>query len=262
MKFKHKKLLISGTAVAAVGVLGAGALLQSVLSVQASSEMMPGIETIVSENTEDDPFRILELVDSSENAEIGYYISGQEPSLKLYQYQYTDADGNTQTVHFSTIKDALSKLPEKYRTEFVMNVRLNDSGQIDESISTGIKKIKDVTGVTGDDASQYPLSGSDYQEKYFLSDGDDASDWTKVDLTDLDGNSRTDTVTVNGSYVENTAGTGDYTKGDQEYYPIRKDVEADNKQSEKFRENIQSFEESTGSDAPVSYTHLTLPTNQ
>ena len=253
MKFKHKKLFISGTAVAAAGALGVGALLQSVLSVQASSEMMPGIETIVSENTEDDPFRILELVDSSENAEIGYYISGQEPSLKLYQYQYTDADGNTQTVHFSTIKDALSKLPEKYRTEFVMNVRLNDSGQIDESISTGIKKIKDVTGVTGDDASQYPLSGSDYQEKYFLSDGDDASDWTKVDLTDFDGNSRTDTVTVNGSYVENTAGTGDYTKGDQEYYPIRNDVDADKKQSEKFRENIQSFEESTSSDARGAY---------
>ena len=250
MKFKHKKLFISGTAVAAAGVLGAGALLQSVLSVQASSEMMPGIETIVSENTEDDPFRILELVDSSENAEIGYYISGQEPSLKLYQYQYTDADGNTQTVHFSTIKDALSKLPEKYRMEFVMNVRLNDSGRIDESISTGIKKIRDAAG---DDSSKYPLSLSDYQEKYFLSDGDDASDWTKVDLTDFDGNSRTDTVTVNGSYVENTAGTGDYTKGDQEYYPIRNDVDADKKQSEKFRENIQSFEESTSSDARGAY---------
>lgn len=250
MRFKHKKLLISGTAVAAAGVLGAGALLQSVLSVQASSEMMPGIETIVNESTEEDPFRILELVDSSDDAEIGYYISGQEPSLKLYQYQYTDADGNTQTVHFSTIKDALSKLPEKRRTEFVMNVRLDDSGQIDESISTGIKKIRDAAG---NDASQYPLSVSDYQEKYFLSDSDDASDWTKVDLTDFDGNSRTDTVTVNGSYVENTSGTGDYTKGDQEYYPIRNDVDADKQQSEKFRENIQSFEESTSSDARGAY---------
>ena len=250
MRFKHKKLLISGTAVAAAGVLGVGTLLQSVLSVQASSEMMPGIETIVSESTEEDPFRILELVDSSDDAEIGYYISGQEPSLKLYQYQYTDADGNTQTVHFSTIKDALSKLPEKRRTEFVMNVRLDDSGQIDESISTGIKKIRDAAG---NDASQYPLSVSDYQEKYFLSDSDDASDWTKVDLTDFDGNSRTDTVTVNGSYVENTSGTGDYTKGDQEYYPIRNDVDADKQQSEKFRENIQSFEESTGSDARGAY---------
>lgn len=116
--------------------------MQSVLSVQASSEMMPGIETIVNESTEEDPFRILELVDSSDDAEIGYYISGQEPSLKLYQYQYTDADGNTQAVHFSTIKDALSKLPEKRRTEFVMNVRLDDSGQIDESASTGIKRSK------------------------------------------------------------------------------------------------------------------------
>lgn len=250
MKFKHKKLLISGTAVAAAGVLGAGALLQSVLSVQASSEMMPGIETIVNESTEEDPFRILELVDSSDDAEIGYYISGQEPSLKLYQYQYTDADGNTQTVHFSTIKDALSKLPEKRRTEFVMNVRLDDSGQIDESASTGIKKIKDVAG---NDASQYPLSVSDYQEKYFLLDSDDASDWTKIDLTDFDGNSRTDTVQVNGSYVENTSGTGDYTKGDQEYYPIRNDVDADKQQSEKFRENIQSFEESTSSDARGAY---------
>ena len=77
MKFKHKKLLISGTAVAAAGVLGAGTLLQSVLSVQASSEMMPGIETIVIESTEEDPFRILELVDSSENAEIGITYRGR-----------------------------------------------------------------------------------------------------------------------------------------------------------------------------------------
>ena len=97
------------------------------------------------------------------------------------------------------------------------------------------------------------MSLSDYQEKYFLSDSDDTSDWTKVDLTDFDGNSRTDTVTVNGSYVENTAGTGDYTKGDQEYYPIRNDVYADKQQSEKFRENIQSFEESTSSDARGAY---------
>lgn len=41
MRFKHKKLFISGTAVAAAGALGAGALFQTVLSVQASSEMMP-----------------------------------------------------------------------------------------------------------------------------------------------------------------------------------------------------------------------------
>ena len=93
MRFKHKKLFISGTAVAAAGALGVGALLQTVLSVQASSDMMPGIEQIVSENTEDEPFRILELVNNSEDAEIGYYISGKEPSLKMYEYQYTDSSG-------------------------------------------------------------------------------------------------------------------------------------------------------------------------
>ena len=82
MKSKHRKIFLSGAAVATAGALGVGALLQTVLSVQASSDMMPGIETIVSENTENEPFRILELVDNSKDAEIGYYISGQEPSLK------------------------------------------------------------------------------------------------------------------------------------------------------------------------------------
>ena len=52
---------------------------------------MPGIETIVKDNSKDKPFRILELTDNSEDAEIGYYISGQEPSVKLYTYEYQDA---------------------------------------------------------------------------------------------------------------------------------------------------------------------------
>ena len=138
MRFKHKKLFISGAAVAAAGALGVGALLQTVLSVQASSDMMPGIEQIVSENTEDEPFRILELVNNSEDAEIGYYISGQEPSLKLYQYQYTDSSGNSQTVHFSSVQEALSKLPTAQRSEFMQNIKSDGS-------STGIKNIAAVT---------------------------------------------------------------------------------------------------------------------
>ena len=44
MKIKHKKLVASGTAAALAGVLGIGALLQTSVSVQASSAMMPGIE--------------------------------------------------------------------------------------------------------------------------------------------------------------------------------------------------------------------------
>ena len=250
MKFKHKKLFISGTAVAAAGALGVGAFLQTALSVQASSEMMPGIETIVSENTEDKPFKILELVDNSEDAEIGYYISGQEPTLKLYEYQYTDQSGNEQKVHFSSIQEALSKLPEKYRTEFTMNVKVNDDGKIDSESSTGIKKINNVTG---EDSDTNPLSLTQYQEKYFLDSGDDASAWNKINLVDFDGKSRTDTVQVNGSYQENTSGTGDYTKADQEYYPIRNGVESDKNQPEKYRENIQNFYPSEGSDSRGAY---------
>lgn len=238
MRFKHKKLFISGTAVAAAGALGVGALLQTVLSVQASSDMMPGIEQIVSENTEDEPFRILELVNNSEDAEIGYYISGQEPSLKLYQYQYTDSSGNLQTVHFSGVQEALSKLPAAQRSEFMQNIKSDGS-------STGIKNI---AAATGDDG---PLSYSPYTEKYFLDSAD--TGWTKVDLTDFNGNTRTDTVSVNGSYQENSAGTGNYTKAEQQYYPIRNDVQSDKKQAEKYRENIQNFYPSESSDSRGAY---------
>ena len=238
MRFKHKKLFISGAAVAAAGALGVGALLQTVLSVQASSDMMPGIEQIVSENTEDEPFRILELVNNSEDAEIGYYISGQEPSLKLYEYQYTDSSGNSQTVHFSSVQEALSKLPTAQRSEFMQNIKSDGS-------STGIKNI---AAVTGDDG---PLSYSPYTEKYFLDSGD--TGWTKVDLTDFNGNTRTDTVSVNGSYQENSAGTGNYTKAEQQYYPIRNDVQSDKEQTEKYRENIQNFYPSESSDSRGAY---------
>ena len=79
MKIRRKKILLSGIAVTVAGVLGVGALLQTSISVQASPAMMPGIEEIVNETSKDEPFRILEIVDSEAEAEIGYYVSGQEP---------------------------------------------------------------------------------------------------------------------------------------------------------------------------------------
>ena len=165
MRIRHKKLWLSGTAVGIAGVLGVGALLGTSVSVQASAEMFPGIETIVKNSTKSEPFRILELVDSSEDAEIGYYVSGQEPSIKLYEYQYQDTDGNTQTVHFSTLEEGLSLLPEKQRKEFAMNVKLNDDGSVDETASTGIRKISDIANSDGN-VETSPLSKTaDYQEK-------------------------------------------------------------------------------------------------
>ena len=255
MKIKHKKLLISGTAAAMAGILGVGAFLQTSVSVKASAAMMPGIETIVKNATKEKPFRILELVDNSEDAEIGYYISGQEPSVLLYEYQYTDTEGTIQKIHFSNLEDGLSKLPEKYRKEFAMNVKLNDDGSIDETASTGIKKISSVSNTSGDGNTETaPLSYTDYQEKYFLDQGEsEENGWNKISLKNFDGSSRTDTVTLSGSYVENSSGSGDYTKEQQEYYPIRKDVEADSTRPEKYRENIRNFYFSEGDDSRGAY---------
>lgn len=237
MKRKHRKFLISGTAVVAAGALGIGTLIQTSLSVQASVEMMPGIETIVDENSNEKPFRILELVSNSADAEFGYYVSGQEPSVKLYTWQYQDSNGQLQTMHFSTLAEGLQKLPTaKLRQEFAMNVRLNADGAIDTSASTGIRSVSDLTG----DNVNVPVTYSDYQEKYFLSSGDDPDQWKEIDFTDPTGkNTRTDKVQVKGEYEENTAHTGDYTREEHEYYPIKGSPVDDSK--EKYRENILNF---------------------
>ena len=142
MKFRRKKLLVSGTAVVAAGIFGAGTLMHTVLSVKASADMMPGIETIVEEGNK---FRILELTDSSEKAEIGYYVSGQEPYIKLYTWQYKDSDGTTHTVHFNSLEDGLRQLPEKLRKEFASNVKLNNDGSVNEDASTGIRSVRSVS---------------------------------------------------------------------------------------------------------------------
>ena len=250
MRIRHKKILVSGAAVTVAGVLGVGTLIQTGLSVQASADMMPGIETIVSENSGEKPFKILELTDSSEKAEIGYYVSGQEPYIKLYTWQYQDEDGTTKTVHFSTLEEGLQKLPENLRAAFAMNVKVDENGNIDENASTGIKKIN---AISSGDSENSPLTFTQYQEKYFLEKGDSSDSWTQVDFTDAEGNTRTDTVTIKGNYVENTEGTGDYTKGEQVYYPVRNDKPEDESKPEKYRENIQNFYFSEGEDSRGAY---------
>ena len=236
MKHKVKNRMIKGVSLALAATAVTGLLLQTTMSVQAATAM-PGIETIIKDNSEDQPFRILELVENSADAEMGYYVSGQEPSVKLYTYQYEDEEGHVQNVHFQNLEEGLSKLPESERKEFAMNVRLKEDGTIDESGSTGIQRINR----TAEASDSAPLSYTTYKEKYFLESSDQADDWKKIDLTDMQGKSRTDTVKVNGIYKENKDGTGDYTKEEQQYYPIRNDVDSDKQQTEKYRENIQNF---------------------
>lgn len=258
MKIRHKKLIASGIALSLAGVLGAGALLQTSVSVQASYAMMPGIEQIVKDTSEEKPFKILEIVDDTSEAEIGYYVSGQEPYVKLYEYKYTDSDGQEQTMKFQSLEEGLSKLPKpELRKEFAMNVKLDANG------NTGIKQIQDVCyqdGSSARESKDYPLSYSTYQEKYFLTQEEkDSNAWKEIKqfINPTTNEPTTYTKKIKGNYQENPAGTGDYTKKEQQYYPIR---EAENgtdtgdagNPNAKYRENIQNFyyADSDGANAP------------
>ena len=261
MKIRHKKIVASGTAVALAGILGVGALLQSSVSVQASPAMMPGIEQIVNDTTAEKPFKILEIVDRKDEAEIGYYVSGQEPYVKLYSYTYKYKENNEEkeeTINFKTLEEGLKKLPtEELRKEFATNMKTAADGTL-SGADTGIKNIQSSSyqaGNTTDSEENYPLSYSEYQEKYFLSDSDDTEKWQKINFQKIDGsgNSRTDTVKIKGNYRENTAGTGDYTKQEQQYYPIRQDDNDDKAKPEKYRENIQNFYYADNNTADAPY---------
>ena len=236
MKIKHKKVAASGIAIALVGVLGVGALLQTSVSVQASSAMMPGIEEIVKNASSDaTPFRILEIVDDYSEAEIGYYISGQEPYIKLYK----DKDGNI--CSFTSLDDGLSKLTDSQtRKEFAENKKTDEDGN---AVST---EIKDISYAVGDNA---PLSYSDYQERYFTN----PDNWKEIEFKNSDGSIRTEKVDVQGQYQQNPNGTGDYTKQEQTYYPIRQDPGDKSNELQKFRENIQNFFFSEGDGANAPY---------
>ena len=264
-KIRHKKLIASGIAVTLAGVLGAGALLQTSVSVRASAEMMPGIEQIVSDTSEDKPFKILEIVDSKDEAEIGYYVSGQEPYVKLYQYQYTDDKNQGHTVTFDSLDEGLSKISDPVkRKEFAMNVKLNQDGSIDTVNSTGIKQIQNVCYQTDDsstgESADYPLSYGNYQEKYFLTrEEKDSKLWKEIEqfIDPTTDKPTTYTVKINGTYQENPSGTGDYTKKEQQYYPIREkanetDTGDAGNPNAKYRENIQNFyyADSDGANAP------------
>ena len=261
MKIRHKKIVASGTAVALAGILGVGALLQSSVSVQASPAMMPGIEQIVNDTTAEKPFKILEIVDRKDEAEIGYYVSGQEPYVKLYSYTYKYKENNEEkeeTINFKTLEEGLKKLPtEELRKEFATNMKTAADGTL-SGADTGIKNIQSSSyqaGNTTDSEENYPLSYSEYQEKYFLSDSDDTEKWQKINFQKIDGsgNSRTDTVKIKGNYRENTAGTGDYTKQEQQYYPIRQDDNDDKAKPEKYRENIRNFYYADNNTADAPY---------
>ena len=237
-----KKVLYPVSAVVVALGLGVGAILLSMLNVQASTEMMPGIEQILADKSKETPFRILELVNDSADAEIGYYISGQEPYLTQCKYTPVKEDGTKgETQTFSSVEEGLSILPTKEeRQKFV---EASDSNQIKNPLNFSWNA--DKPGTTSE--ADYPLSFKSYAEKYFLSKTDDATKWNRVDLKEK----RRETLT--GHYEENSTGKGDYTKEEQKYYPIRENVDGDGSTTQKYRENIKSFFYSDDTEASAPY---------
>lgn len=242
MKTGTKKVLYTFIAVISALGLGIGAVLVSMLNVQASTEMMPGIEQILDEKSEETPFRILELVNHSSDAEIGYYISGQEPYLTQYTYTQNATDGSTgESQTFSSVEEGLSVLPTKEeRQKFV---EAFDADQVKNPLDFSWNADNQGPGSEAD----YPLSFKSYAEKYFLSKTDDSTKWNRVDFKQ----SRKETLT--GHYEENASGKGDYTKEEQKYYPIREDVKSDGSITQKYRENISSFFYSDDTEAMAPY---------
>ena len=242
MKTGTKKVLYTFIAVVSALGLGIGAVLVSMLNVQASTEMMPGIEQILDEKTGETPFRILELVNSSSDAEIGYYISGQEPYLTQYTYTQNTTDGSVgESQTFSSVEEGLSVLPTKEeRQKFV---EASDTDQVKKPLDFSWNADSPGTGSEAD----YPLSFKSYAEKYFLSKTDDSTKWNRVDFKQ----SRKETLT--GHYEENASGKGDYTKEEQKYYPIREDVDTDGSTTQKYRENIKNFFYSDDTEASAPY---------
>lgn len=241
MKAGTRRILYTISAVILALGLGIGAILLSMLNVQASSEMMPGIEQIIDEKSDQTPFRILELVNKSSDAEIGYYISGQEPYLSQYTYTPENSDGTAgKSQTFSSVEEGLSVLPTaKLRKEFVE--ASNDMVKNPLDLSWKVNN----PGITKEE--DYPLSFKSYAEKYFLSKTDDSKKWNRVDFKE----SRKETL--KGHYEESSDGTGDYTKEEQQYYPIREDVDTDGSSTQKYRENIKNFFYSDDTEAAAPY---------
>ena len=222
MKQRKRIFLYSILAIGLALSLLATTILQSGTIAYAEA-MMPGIETIINNHTEETPFQILEIVEEKGQEELGYYVSGQEPYIKNYVYQ-----GQT----FSSIEEGLKVIErEEDRKSFA-----EASGYESQ-----------LTGIIGNDIEKFPLTLKEYKEQYFLADPEDITNWNRIDLLS------NRVVQVNGSYVVNQNNTGNYTKKEQSYYPIRENVASDSQKQGLYRENIATFSYTEGLGAVSAY---------
>lgn len=183
MNKKIIRKMINTAAIAMSAVIIGTAILDGSSEAVAKSTL-PGVEKIISQNTEKNVFTILEIVPDGRMGEIGYYIDGEEP-----------IDWETELLKLSTTKERTDYMDSLYRE--------SDTGP------TGI--LKSITSSTADSDTEAtaPLYYQTYQEKYFLTEAEIMSgQWKTADYS-----TNPMTEMLRGSYVFTEPGeNADYTR--------------------------------------------------
>ncbi|SCP94737.1 DUF5057 domain-containing protein [Anaerobium acetethylicum] len=182
---KHMIKRLMGLAAFAMAIIIVSlAVLDSSSEVLAKSTL-PGVERIISQNSETNKFSVLEIVPEQSMGEIGYYIGGSEPA------------NWTEQLSRLTTKDA--------RIDYVNSL-------YDSTSKTGLLSSITSTERDTDTTATAPLYFSNYEEKYFLSEADQANidEWKVIDFSGLETPIVQD---LKGTYNLVEAGQyGDYTK--------------------------------------------------
>lgn len=204
---KNRKTLSAIAAVLFFTVLGTTFFLQ--VDTVLAQRRFSGLDTLIQQKTDDtETFRILEIVKDKDDAEIGFYIRGNEPF---------SVDENGEAVDFET---TLSKIADQEKRKTYVNNLLE-------------KRLKGKYGAQGDE--NFPISYSEYKDSYFV---DDESGWKWVKFP------QNEYVKLKGEYIPTVGGTqdGDYTQNST--YILAYDY-ATNTYNGNYRENLAGFDASS-----------------
>ncbi|MDO4555221.1 MAG: DUF5057 domain-containing protein [Lachnospiraceae bacterium] len=203
---------------------------QSVLA-DTKEEGFPGISVITGNHPEKDPLKILEIVEDASQAQIGAYVKGQEPYIKLEGYD--------------SLEEGLASIQgQEKRKAFAENKITGEDGTgkyMDFSSAYTTKE-------EGQEEIAGPLSFEEYMEKYFLTEEDDENSWNYLKLNEKE------TIRLKGMYQE--AKDGDFTKEEDSFTPYYGGA---NQKTATYKENIYGFtteDDGTGHPYTVSFSSV------
>jgi hypothetical protein len=119
-----RKRVIGAVAVALVGVVTAGTILSHVSETAYAQESFEGINSIIEEHGETNPFTIVEIVPDYRMAKLGYFFEGSEPYYYVGSGTYQSFQEHLATLssveeraaYMSSLKTALSSITTEYES--------------------------------------------------------------------------------------------------------------------------------------------------